>query len=150
LKVSLEPKIRWQNLVALRIDKAVDDQGQTLTQAMDAPGGPGGPGNPFGGVGGGGFGGGFGGAGFIPNSAALHQYLPVRLKKGDKEAKSLKEFAGNLTAQVLAEPEVYLSADNILKASGKTFKGKEGGFLKILGVEENGQHLTLRLEVEQP
>jgi hypothetical protein len=145
LKVSLEPKIRWQNLVALRIDKAVDDQGQTLTQATDAPAAPGGPVNPFNG------GGGFARAAFIPNfGGTLHQNLPVRLKKGDKDAKSLKEFAGNMTAQVLAEPEVYLTADNILKASGKTFKGKEGGFIKILGVEEKGQQLTLRLEMEQP
>ncbi|MBI1915925.1 MAG: hypothetical protein HYS12_14500 [Planctomycetes bacterium] len=145
LKVSPEPKIRWQSLVALRIDKAVDDQGQTLTQAMDAPGGPGGPVNPFGGVGGG-----FGRPAFFPGVGTLHQNLPVRLKKGDKESKSLRELAGNLTAQVLAEPEVHITADNILKASGKTFKGKEGGFIKVVGVDEKDQNLTLRLEVEQP
>jgi hypothetical protein len=148
LKVSPEPKIRWQSLVALRIDKAVDDQGQTLTQTTEAPGGPGGPVNPFGG---GGFGGGgFRGAAFFLPSSTLHQNLPVRLKKGDKESKLLKEFSGSITAQVLAEPEVHITADNILKAAGKQFKGKEGGFIKVVGVDEKDQRLTLRLEVEQP
>ncbi|HKB37559.1 MAG TPA: HEAT repeat domain-containing protein [Gemmataceae bacterium] len=146
LKVSPEPKIRWQSLVALRIDKAVDDQGQKLTQAMDAPVGPGGPVPPFGGVGGG-----FARPAIaFPNFGGLHQYLPVRLKKGEKESKSLKEFAGSITAQVLAEPEIYITADNILKASGKTFKGKEGGSIKVNNVNENGQQLTLGLEIEQP
>jgi len=149
LKVSPEPKIRWQNFVNLRLDKVVDDQDQTLTEAADAPAGPGGPVPRFG-PGGGGFGGGFGGAAFFPNFGTLHQYLPLRLKKGDKESKSLKLLAGNITAQVLAEPEVHITADNILKAKGKTFKGKEGGLIKVLSVEENGQRLTLSLEVEAP
>src|SRR5207244_388695 len=109
LKVSPEPRIRWQSLVSLRIDKALDDQGQKLTQATEAPVGPGGPVPPFGRVGGPG---GFGRPVFFPNVGTLHQYLPVRLKKGDKEAKSLKEFAGNITAQVLAEPEIHITADN--------------------------------------
>src|SRR5262249_1737652 len=88
LKVSPEPKIRWQNFVNLRLDKAVDDQDQTLTQAADAPAGPGGPAPRFGPGGGGFVGGGFGGAAFLPNFGTLHQYLPLRLKKGDKESKS--------------------------------------------------------------
>src|SRR5262249_18778509 len=148
-KVSPEPKIRWQNFVNLRLDKVVDDQDQTLTQAADAPAGPGGPVPRFG-PGGGGFGGGFGGAAFIPNFGTLHQDLPLRVTKGDKESKSLKLLAGNITAQVLAEPEVHITADNILKAKGKTFKGKEGGLIKVLTVEENGQRLTLSLEFEAP
>jgi hypothetical protein len=122
---------------------------------MDAPAGPGGgQAPPFGGIGGGGFGG--GGIGFarpaiaFPNFGGLHQHFPVRLKKGDKESKSLKEFAGTITAQVLAEPEVHITADNILKASGKTFKGKEGGSIKVNSVTEKEQQLTLGLEIEQP
>src|SRR5262249_5358333 len=114
LKVSPEPKIQWQNLISLRIDKAVDDQGQKLTQATDPPDGAG---NALGG-GGAGFGGGWGRAAVFTGVGALHQYLPVRLKKGDKEAKSLKELTGTLTAQVLAEPEIHITVDNILKASG--------------------------------
>ncbi len=49
-----------------------------------------------------------------------------------------------------AEPKVQITADNILKASGKTFQGKEGGFIKVVGVDEKDQRLRLRLEVEQP
>ena len=158
LQVSLEPKIRWQNLVAVRVDKAMDDQGQALMPAMgDAPaqaqfgnlGGQFGIAGGFGGIqpgwvrGGGfqGFAGGFGG---------LPQYVPVRLKKGEKASRSLKELTGNLTVQVLAEPEVAISADNILKAAGKTFKGKDGGTIAVKSVEEKDGRVTVRVELVQP
>ena len=154
LQISLEPKIRWQNLLGVRIDKAVDDQDQTLAPGMGGtPGVPPGGGPPPLRIGGG-----FGGAGMAvrplgwnPGYGGLHHYFPVRLKKGDKASKSLKELSGSLTASVLAEPETLLSADNILKAAGKTFKGKkDGGAIKVNGVEENNGLLRLRVELQQP
>jgi hypothetical protein len=151
LQVSLEPKIRWEQLVNVRIDKALDDQGQTLMPGMgDTPGVPPG-GVGFGGRVGGGFAPqpmiwnrGFGGYGNV------HQIVPVRLRKGEKAAKSLKELSGAITAAVLAEPETLITADNILKAAGKTFKGKDGGSIKVNAVEENGGQLRLRVELVQP
>ena len=156
LQVSLEPKIRWQNLLAVRIDKALDDQDQKLTPGMGgAPGvRPGFGGQPR-------FGGGFGGRGMAVQpwggwntslaGGGMHHYVPVRLKKGDKASKSLKELSGSITATLLAEPETLLSADGILKAAGKTFKGKkDGGAIKVNGVEENNGLLRLRVELEQP
>ena len=144
LQVSPEPKIRWQQLVNVRIDKAVDDQGQTLMPGMG--GTPAGPAV--------GIGGGFAPQPMIWNAGfgygSLHQTIPVRLKKGEKPSKSLKELSGTITAAVLAEPETLISADNILKAVGKTFKGKEGGSIKVNAVEENNGQLRLRVELVQP
>ena len=152
LDVSPEPKIRWQSLVGLRIDKAVDDQGQSLAPMMG--GAPGGPGN-FGfngGFGGPAFPGGGGFGGFQPFNPGngLHQYLPVRLKKGEKATKSLKELSGAITASVLAEPKALITVDNILKASSKTVKGKDGGWIKVNAVETTENVLKLRLEMQQP
>lgn len=144
LRVSPEPKLRWQRLAAVRVDKAVDDQGQSLTPVMGDTAPPAAA-VPFAVVGGG-----FGGRAVFPGYAGPHQLVPVRLKKGDKVAKTIEELKGSLSAEVLTEPEVVLSADNILKAAGKTFKGTGSGSIKVNGVEENGQQLTLKVEVEQP
>src|SRR5262249_40976739 len=149
LQISPEPKIQWQQLVAINATKVVDDQDQKLAQAMNNAAAPVGPGGvvialpiarPVGWVGG--FGGGFGN---------VHQYGVVRIKKGEKAAKSLKEVQGTITAQVLTPPQAYITADEILKAEGKTFKGSEGGSIKIVEVkkEENGT-IKVRFEMEQP
>ncbi len=113
LEVRAEPKLQIQFLQTVAIDKATDDRDQKLEKVNPtAPGFPGGVPGGFGGggavppvppgVGGvrpaiarapigiGGFGGfGLGGV----------QTYPVMLKKGEKEAKALKAFAGTITAQ---------------------------------------------------
>lgn len=159
LKVSPEPKLRWQQLVGLRIDKALDDQGQTLMPGMAPmqqndpnvfPGFPGGA--QFLPIGPGGVAPGWVGGG-IANPfgfGGIHQYLPVRLTKGEKASKTLKEFSGVVTARILAEPEVMIEAPEIMKAAGKTFKGKQGGQLKVVGVEEKDGNLIVRVEFDQP
>jgi hypothetical protein len=156
LKVSPEPKIRWQQLVNVRIDKAIDDQDQKLMPVMKPE--DGGQPNPFGAFGGGFPGGGFrpigngwGFQGFQPGFGGLHQHIPVRLTKGEKPAKQLKELSGVITAQVLTEAEVYLEAAEIMKAAGKTFKGnKQGGSLKINAINENNGQIVIQLEMENP
>jgi hypothetical protein len=146
LEISPEPKLQWQQTLALRISKALDDQGQDL---KDMPGeapsdvGPRGPAAGFGGpvarpapqLG-------FGGA---------HLYFPVRLKKGEKAAKALKELSGTVTAQLLTAPQALITADNVLKNNGKTFKGADDGSIKVLDVSkgDNGT-VTVRFELEQP
>lgn len=157
LKVSPEPKLRWQKTVNVRVEKALDDQGQSLLPKMADNTTP----NPgdFDQIGG--FPGGgrliIRGGGIVPltppgypTSGGLHQYAPVRLAKGEKPSKVLKELTGVLTAEVLAEAEVHITADNILKAADKTFKGKDGGSIKVLSVTENGDMVTLKLEFDAP
>lgn len=141
LEISPEPKLQWQQTMAVRIRKALDDQGQELKEA--APSAPGAPTNI-----------GVGAVvrpGFHPWFGGLNQYYPVRLKKGEKAAKSLKELSGTVTAQLLTAPQAVITADNVLKSNGKTFKGADEGSIKILDVSkgDNGT-VTVRFELEQP
>jgi hypothetical protein len=147
LEITPEPKLQWQQTLAVRVTKALDDQGQELKESAAAEnagverlGGPGGI---------------IGGAVVRPNIRiawdGLHHYAPVHLKKGEKTAKSLKELSGTVTAQLLTAPQAVITADNVLKSSGKTFKGTDEGSLKIVDVSkgENGT-VTVRFELEQP
>ncbi|MFI5338190.1 MAG: hypothetical protein ACHQ5A_15485, partial [Opitutales bacterium] len=140
------------SLQSVQVDKATDDQDQKLTQAA------------------------LGGAGAVPGlvppgganppaarpgvrgvamplfgMAGLGTHtIPLALKKGEKEAKALKEFAGSLSAMVLTPAEPVITADKITKAAGETFKGKESGQIKINEVKVEDGKLTLKFEVEQP
>jgi hypothetical protein len=150
LLITPEPKLQWQQTIAVRVEKAIDDQDQKLTQVMqNNPGGRpgiGGPGGPG------------GGPAIAPPIArppvfwgGASQYAPVYLKKGEKAAKALKELSGVVQAQVLTASQPMITVDNVLKASGKTIKGTEGGSLKIVDVSkgENGL-LTIRFELDPP
>jgi hypothetical protein len=150
LEASPEPKVRWQRLVTVKIDKALDDKGQKLT-AVDATAGPG-PG-----VFPGGRGGGIQpGVVIMPfpgiwSPSGLYQYVPVKLKKGDKETKSLKELSGTISAVVLDSAEQMLVVDNVMKAAGKTVKGKKDGELKITKVEKaKDGNITIEFDMETP
>jgi hypothetical protein len=154
LEVTPEPRLQWQGLQSVRIEKALDDQGQKLTQVtpqVPAPAagiGAGGPGiappavaiQPAIAQAGGGWGGGWGGG--------IHPTVPVQLKKGEKAAKALKELQGVISAKMLSEATPMIVADNLAKAKGKTFKGKEGGSIKVLDVKTEEKKTTIQFEFE--
>jgi len=148
LQVSAEPKLQIASLLDVKVTKAVDDQDQTL-RALPAEGTDdggiavwGGPARGRGRI--------VVGGPFPGQMGNGNQPLPVKLVKGVKEAKTLKELSGTVTAQVLMSPEQMMEATDIRKSSGKTFNGKETGYIKILGVTENNGQLTLRVEYEAP
>jgi hypothetical protein len=138
LEASPEPRLQWVYLAAMQIDKAVDDQGQSLsapapltprpeeddTDAVSRP------------------------TMIIVGGKRL---IPVRLKKGEKASHSLKEIRGRLSAQVRTEPAAIVTVDNVLKAAGKTVKGESGGAVKVvqIGRDDDGR-LVLRVELEMP
>jgi hypothetical protein len=154
LQLALEPKVRWQGLAAAQIDKAIDDQGQSLRQAEegrpDAPPAAA-PGR--------------GGARLLPAPPAVagvmaripasangvYHFAPLRLKKGDKESKSLAELAGTITGQALTESEALLVVEGVLKAKGKEVKGKSGGEIKVTDVTNQPDGTTqIKFEFEMP
>jgi hypothetical protein len=167
LQVTAEPKLQLQQLLSVRLEKAVDDQGQKLQQMMNL--GP--NANPLGGpmvlppiapgvrIGFGGAmppGAGFGGFGGLQGMAfggvgAPSQYSVFQLKKGEKPAKTLKEVSGVITAQVLTPPQPAITVDNIMKMAGKEVKGKDGGRIKVTEVTkaDNGR-FQVRFEFEEP
>jgi hypothetical protein len=144
LEVSVEPRLRnWSLAGQPRIDVAADDHGQNLTLAMDASPAPD-----------------YGMDGrlalrvyMIPSAVqnSYRQSVSVRLKAGDKPAQVLKQLKGNLAADMVTPPEALLAMDNILKAAGKTVKGKRGGWLKVLEVkkDDNGNY-QVRYQLEPP
>jgi len=177
LQVTPEPKLEIHQLIGVRVDKAIDDQNQKLAQVTNVkqnaqPGAA--PGLGFGGAN---FGGGIGGFGGVPIGALGAQggmigiggamgafgfggfqgigqtshYTTVQLKKGEKAAKTIQELTGVITAQVTVPSKPLIEVDNILRAAGKTVKGKEGGHIKVLAVTQltNG-NVRVRFEMEPP
>lgn len=156
LEVTSEPKLQLQIFQSIRIDKATDDQDQELTQVIPQVEGAAGIGGnlaiapPGAGV----------GAKFQMQMqfvgrarmgwGGLSQQLPVQLKKGGKDAKTLKELKGGITVQLLTEPRPLIAADKLDKAAGKTFKGDEGGSIKIVKVASEEKLTTILVELEQP
>jgi hypothetical protein len=151
LDISPEPKITWQRLIGVKLEKAIDDNEQKLGEAPP-PNVPGINNGPFPG----------GGVKILPAVAPaivrpnfannLHQYTPIRLKKGEKASKSIKELTGTIAAEVLAEPKTLISTDDVLKSAGKTFKGDEGGSIKIVSVDKDEKANVVKVifEFEQP
>jgi hypothetical protein len=153
LEVRAEPKLQLLNIQSVAVEKATDDRDQKLEKvtapAPDAPDAPPGvvPGRlprralpPAPAVGYIGGLGGFGGT----------QYFQVPLKKGEKEAKALKEFAGTISANLMAPAEAVITAEKITKAAGETFKGKDGGHIKVTEVKEEDGKITIKFELETP
>ena len=139
LKVTAEPKIQIQQILNVRVEKALDDQAQSLVQAMLAPADPNVP-VALPAI-----------ARFGPIFGGLSQVTPVRLKKGEKASKSLKELTGVISAQVLAPATPAITVEKIMDAAGKEFKGVEGGKIKIVEVTKNANgQITVRFELETP
>jgi len=146
LEVTPEPKLQWQGMTGMQIEKAIDDLDQKLAQytpkqeeerpervaqfdrAVPVPG-------P-------------GGIRFMPGYNSLRQQIPARLKKGEKEAKSVKEVSGVVSVQVRTPPEPMITVENILKAAGTTVKGDNGGSIKVTDVSKDDDKGILKLSIE--
>jgi hypothetical protein len=143
-----EPRMQLQSITAVKITKAVDDKNQNLDQVLDptpanvqVPGLPGGVIIWGAGI----------GAANRPQSFSPSPVIPVRLKKAANGSKTLKELSGTLTAQALLAPEPLITVDNILKATGKTLKGKDGTTLKVIeaNMMDDGS-FRLRVQIDSP
>jgi hypothetical protein len=140
--VVLEPRVGLEKVSGLRIDKALDDQGQDLPQTMGAE--PPAPAvQPV----------------WIMNGAVMPsaqvaigpQQVAVRLKAGAQPSKSIKQLTGCVLADVRTPPEPIMTVDDILKATGKIAKGKDSGSLTVLEVakQDNGQ-IRVRVDLVPP
>jgi hypothetical protein len=147
LQVTPEPKLKWQQALGVRVEKALDDQDQSLAQVMAKADEAG---NPNVGVI---IGGGVRvmpiarpGVSFVGNNQVL-----IRLKKGEKDSKTLRQLKGDVSAQVLTAAETIMSVDKILKAKGESAKGDNGGSLKVLDVGKDDKGaVTLQVDLELP
>jgi hypothetical protein len=146
LEVAAEPRLQnFQLMDSVQIEKAIDDQGQTLSVPMGGADPFAAPGIAPGGL----------------RSTAVYRYNPymnnarlthVRLKLGEKQAKTLKELKGHISAQMLAAPQALITVEDVLKASGKKFKGVGGsGALEMLSTEKQADgSYKVQFRLEQP
>jgi hypothetical protein len=129
MQFSVEPKAWVYRLVSFRLDKIIDDQGQTLKEADKADGKPGvRQSRPYG----------------------ANLLVPLVLKRGAKPAKSLKEVKGSLTIEVITAPHPLISVDDFMKAAGKSFEDGEGGSLKVIDFTKNGDEIKARVRLMPP
>jgi hypothetical protein len=131
--------------LTLRIDKAVDDQGQTLAEVTNPRAGTEANYN------------GVTNVQFVASDRGMDlfrgpdSYTTLRLKKGEKPAKALKELKGKLTAEVLGPVKPIITVDDLLKSGGKTFKGNIGGSLELLEVAKgDDDQITVKLALDPP
>jgi hypothetical protein len=146
LDVAAEPSLRFQRPLGLRIDKAIDDQGQVLKQQPVSFSKPqANRGNPSMII---------NGVPYYPDDPAadaVTRQVPVKLGQGDKPARALKELSGTLVGLVYAAPQTLAAVDDVNQATGKVVQGAGGSWLKVLEVakQEDGT-VKVRFLVETP
>jgi hypothetical protein len=145
ISVEVEPRLEWHRLVALRIEQAVDSLGQRLQQP----------------------------AIFVGEDTSWGSYVgqevivvwdgqsempvnrmrqaSIKLRLGEKPAATIKELRGTLSAEVEAPAEPLVTVPKVFDASGKTFKGPDGCYVKVVEArrEPSGQY-RLKVEVKAP
>jgi hypothetical protein len=145
LQALAEPALRWHEVLAVRLERAVDDEGQTRAGQYVALRPP--PAARGGGM-------------IIINGQVITAddqpktdptRLPLHFQAGAKPATLLKELKGVVSAQVLSAPKALVTVDEVLQAGGKTFSGPQGGEVRLGAVtrREDGQ-VTVRVEVAPP
>jgi hypothetical protein len=85
----------------------------------------------------------------MPTGGPAPRGVIVRLQRGEKPAKKLRELAGSLTAHVLVPDATLAVVEDALKAAGRSVDLKGGGHLKVEAVTrtpEGDYQLTLKLE----
>src|SRR5262249_40993652 len=124
-----------------RVELAVDDQGQELTMAMEPMPDPAAlPGGINGGV------------YYPPYARGLVRQVPLRIKLGERQAKSINEVNGTLTVQALSiTPAAQTTVEDVLNSKGKTATGQNGGSIEMVGIEKQGDGLyKVQLRYQQP
>lgn len=143
--VALEPRFNWDRIVSLRIDRAIDDQGQALEQSsVDL-----GEARPMVGL----------GEEVIvvwdgetemttfprPRTTSLSVSL------GKRPARTIKELRGVLAVQAEAPLETLVSVADVLASEKKVFPGFGDSSIRVLQAskDESGQ-IQLRVDVRMP
>jgi hypothetical protein len=148
IEVSPEPKMGWQNVLSVRIEKVLDEQGNELKVPLPYLCEPSDYGDVeqelvMGGI----RDSRLDGTGQNSNRSTQ---VPIRLH-ASKDVKKLKEVHGLVAAEVLTPMQPLITVEDILNASDKTVPGKGGGSLKVSEVkrDDKGQ-VTLQVVVEKP
>jgi hypothetical protein len=150
LEITPEPNLPWLGMISVRVDRAVDEHGQTLVQpalflnqTVD----------PYGNM--------YGDVMFARGGMAYYSYpqqsfgnpnhAGVRLKMGDKVATSVKELQGIVTCQAQTPVEPMITVNDILKSAGSTVEGTDGGSIKVVEVkQEKSGTVKMKVVIQPP
>ena len=143
LEPKAEPRMIWKGVLGVRLNRAIDDQGQQLANLTVLPKPE--PDRNAGSI--------------VINQVPINTQrqdpgfmgpIPLRLKKGEKPAKLLKELSGTLSALVQTAPEPLVTVEDVMKAAGKSLRGEKGGALRVGEVSRKDGEVKLRVQVETP
>jgi hypothetical protein len=143
VEISPEPTLGLQNILSVRVDKVLDEDGDELKAPLPYISDPvatgpvtwargwadsGGPGRA---------------------DQDLSKRVPIRLHAPDG-VKRLKEIRGSVAAEVLTPHQPLVTVEDILNAADKKVAGKNGDALKIVEVnrDDKGQ-VVVRVVVEK-
>jgi hypothetical protein len=143
VEISPEPSLGLQNILSVRVDKAIDEDGNDLKVPMPyisdlVDRGPvtwvrGWANSPD----------------MNRADQDLSKRVPLRLFAPDG-VKRLKELRGSVAAEVLTPHQALITVENILNAADRKFSGKESDALTVLDInrDDKGQ-VVLRIVVEK-
>jgi hypothetical protein len=142
LEATVEPGLRWRQVLGVTIARAVDDQGQMRKGGLLPP--PKVPGAQRGMV--------------IINGqvieppddtpAADARQMALRFEPAIKAARLLKEVKGTVTALVQSAPEDLVTIHDVLKTVGKRFEGPQGCAVTVAAITpQAGGAIRVRVEV---
>ncbi len=148
LKLAPEPRFQWQRTLGVQIDRAIDDQGQSLSRATRSVR----PAPPIAGnavV--------FPGAGqanpvrtFVTESPG-EASLQVLLSRGEKPTTKLSELSGKVKALILGPPTALLTVTDVLDSAGKVGKTTDGGTFELLEASKSDDgKVTVSFILESP
>ncbi|MCI0461387.1 MAG: hypothetical protein L0Z62_30935 [Gemmataceae bacterium] len=137
LDVCPEAKLLWQSILEVRVERAVDEQDQPLSQVGPTPGYSGDGVRHW------------DGATSLPLTSPRRIQIPFR--SGALPSKMLKEVSGTIAAEVQTPRQPLLTVENVLQTAGQTFRGAAGESLKVSDIlHQPGGLVRLRVEIEQP
>jgi hypothetical protein len=147
VEVSHQPNVLWEQLVDIRIEKAIDDRGQALMQALPiAETNAAQINRVVMGL----------GNGMILNAAGGLERLAdqngvIRLKTGEQPSKKLESISGTIIGQMRTPVQTLVCVDNVRKQSGKKFRTSYGESLQITEVNDQADgSVKLRVRLTEP
>jgi hypothetical protein len=132
IEVSPQPNVLWEDLVEVRVDKAIDDRGQNLIQSLT-----GAESNDvqlnrvIRGL----------GNGFVLNAATGGlDRIPdrngiIRLKSGELASRKLSTLTGTIVGQMRTPLQPMVTVENVRNQAGKTFRTRYGESLEVAEVQ---------------
>jgi len=136
LQVAAEPQVIWQGLRGVRVQHAVDELGQDLTQPLE-------PHSSVADL-----------QGRWASDNDIQRLMTawpvlVPLKLAPQPSRLVKEITGTLAIQMQTPPEPLLTVEPFLNSAGQTVRGLDGWAIKVLEVQQQENGLVqVRVQLE--